>query len=62
MAKKQYAIHGTAKGKRVFDVAPVAHVWADSPEAAEAQGRNIIDTNPIYNKHFDGSARAEEKK
>lgn len=62
MPKKQYAVHGTAKGKNIFDVAPVAHVWADSEADAQAQGKHIIDNNPIYNKHFGDEVNVKEKK
>lgn len=60
MSKKLFAVHGTAKGKNIFDVLPVAHVWADGPEDAEAKGKHIISMNPIYNQHFGDQVSAKE--
>lgn len=58
---KQYAIHGKPKGKYMFEAEPVVQVRANSPEEAEAMGRDIIKNHPIYNEHFaDDGVEARE--
>ncbi len=59
---KQYAIHGTAKGKSGFDHAPVAHVWAADDDDAKAKGELITRMNPIHTAHFGGGIEVREKK
>lgn len=44
----------------MFDVLPVAHVWADDEDDAIARGKHIIKNNPIYNEHFSDDVKARK--
>lgn len=60
MTKKLFAIHGTAKGKKEFDHAPVAQVWANDEDDAKRQGELVVRSNPLHAVHFADAIEARE--